>query len=256
MLIGITHAVSPNLNACELSFIEREAINCQLALQQQAEYSAALERCGVSVKHLSTNLSDPDSCFVEDTAIVLDELAVITSMGVESRRGETEAMAAELAKYRELVRINLPATIEGGDCLRVGRKIFVGQSGRTNARGIEELTRILKPHGYDVIPVRLKESLHLKSGCTAIDEETLIVNPQGLELEPFEKFRLLSVPDGEFNAANTLRVRETLFVQSGFPKTVEMLERYCAKVELLDISEFRKAEAGLTCLSIIFQEPD
>jgi dimethylargininase len=253
MLIGLTRAVSPNLPDCELTFIKRGPINYHLAVQQHDEYCAALTRRGVEVKTLPASITHPDSCFVEDTTIVLDEFAVITSMGIASRRGEIPAIEAELAKHRELTHIRLPATIEGGDVLRVKRTLFVGLSNRTNARGIEELTRILKPRGYTVHHVEMRDSLHLKSACTAIDEETLLVNPKGIDLAPFKKYKVLFTPDGEPDAANTLRVKDSVFLQAGFPKTAELVERHCERLETLDISEFRKAEAALTCLSIIFR---
>lgn len=141
MLVGFTRAVSPKFASCEVTYIERVPINYELAVQQHDRYCEVLRKCGVVVKQLSA-LSYPDSCFVEDTAIVIDELAIITSMGSASRRGETVAIEPELAKYREIVQIQLPATIEGGDVLQVGKKLFVGLSSRTNAEGIKELARI------------------------------------------------------------------------------------------------------------------
>ena len=205
------------------------------------------------VKQLSENESYPDSCFVEDTAIVVDELAIICSMGVSSRRGETRLIERELSKYREIARISLPATIEGGDVLRIGKKIFVGQSSRTNLEGIEELARILEPSGYRIVRVRTKGSLHLKSACTAIDDETLFVNPEWVELDAFRGFKLAYTPADEPWSANILRVGATVCVQAGFPRAVELIEGVAERVEIIDISELRKAEGGLTCSSIIFE---
>jgi dimethylargininase len=177
MLRAIAHNISPNISQCELTFVDRSPIDFELAKRQHEEYCAALERLGVAVTLLSGNESFPDCCFVEDTAVVVDELAAICSMGAPSRRGETKLIERELSKYREISCICLPATIDGGDVLRIGKKIFVGQSSRTNAQGIEDLARLLVPLGYRVVPVRTKGSLHLKSACTAIDYETLFVNP-------------------------------------------------------------------------------
>jgi dimethylargininase len=190
---------------------------------------------------------------VEDTAIVVEELAIICSMGVSSRRGETRLIARELSRYREIAHISLPATIEGGDVLRIGKKIFVGQSGRTNLEGIEELARILEPCGYRVVPVQTKGSLHLKSACTAIDEETLFVNPEWVELGAFRGFKLVYTPAEEPWSANILRVGAAVCVQAGFPGAVELIARVAGRIEIIDISELRKAEAGLTCSSIIFE---
>jgi dimethylargininase len=212
-----------------------------------------LERLGVTVKQLTENESYPDSCFVEDTAIVLDELAIICSMGVPSRRGETGLIERELSEYRDIAHISLPATIEGGDVLQTGKRIFVGQSSRTNLQGIEELARISEPYGYRVVPVKTKGSLHFKSACTAIDEETLFVNPDWVELHALGGFNLLYTPADEPWSANLLRVGKTTCVQAGFPRAVELIERVAERVEVIDISELRKAEAGLTCSSIIFE---
>lgn len=255
MLRALTHQVSTRLAECEVTFVERSPIDLQLAAAQHDAYCAALERLGAVVTKLSENESYPDSCFVEDTAVVVDELAIICSMGVSSRRGETRLIERELSDYRDIARISLPATIEGGDVLRIGKKMFVGQSSRTNRQGVEELARILVPHGYCVLPVRVRGSLHLKSACTAIDEETLFVNPDGVELGALSGFKLLKTPDDEPGAANLLRVGKTTCIQAGFPRALELIERVAERVEVIDISELRKAEAGLTCSSIIFESP-
>lgn len=249
--MGFTRAVSPKFASCEVTYIERVPINYELAVQQHDRYCEVLRKCGVVVKQLSA-LSYPDSCFVEDTAIVIDELAIITSMGSASRRGETVAIEPELAKYREIVQIQLPATIEGGDVLQVGKKLFVGLSSRTNAEGIKELARIVEPLGYSVSPVNINSSLHLKTACTAVNDEILLVNPRWVDLEPFKGFNVLSTPDDELWAANTLRINDVICLQAGFPKTVELVQKLHDRIEIFDISEFRKAEAGISCLSIIF----
>ena len=253
MLRAITHKVSPRIAQCEVTFIDRSPINLRLAVRQHDDYCDALKKLGVIVKELSENESYPDSCFLEDTAIVVDELAIICSMGVSSRRGETRLIERELSKYREIAHISLPATIEGGDVLRLGKKIFVGQSSRTNLKGVEELARILESYGYSVLQVRTKGSLHLKSACTAIDEETLFVNPDWVELDAFRGFNLLYTPPEEPWSANLLRVGTTVCVQAGFPRALELIERVAERIEVIDISELRKAEAGLTCSSIIFE---
>ena len=253
MLRALTHKISPGIAECELTFIDRSPIDLQRAIRQHEDYCAVLKKLGVTVENLSENESYPDACFVEDTAIVVDELAVICSMGVASRRGETTLIERELSKYRDIARLSLPATIEGGDVLRIGKRIFVGQSRRTNTQGIEGLARILEPHGYKVVPVRTKGSLHFKSACTAIDDETLFVNPDGVDLEALGGFNLVLTPAEEPWSANLLRVGTTVCLQAGFPKAIELVKRLAERVEIIDISELRKAEAGLTCSSIIFE---
>jgi dimethylargininase len=252
MLRALTHKVSSRISECELTFVERAPIDYQLARCQHDEYESLLTRLGVSVTSLSENDHYPDACFVEDTAIVVDELAVICSMGVSSRRGETPLIARELANYRELTHISLPATIEGGDVLRVGRQILVGQSKRTNIDGIRALKRILEPIGYEVGPVTTVGGLHLKSGCTAIDDETLFVNPEWIDTKCLKGFKLLRTPSEEPASANVLRLGETVCLQSTFPRALDLIGGLVKRVETVDMSELRKAEAGLTCSSIIF----
>ena len=253
MLRALTHKVSSRIAECEVTFVDRLPIDLPRAARQHDDYCEALRGLGVIVEELSENESYPDACFVEDTAIVVDELAIICSMGVASRRGETMLIERELSKYRDIAHISLPATIEGGDVLRIGKKIFIGRSSRTNLEGIEGLTRILEPYGYRVVPVQTKGSLHLKSACTAIDEETLFVNPEWVELDAFRGFKLAYTPAEEPWSANILRVGTSVCVQAGFPRALELLERMAERVEVIDISELRKAEAGLTCSSIIFE---
>ena len=255
MLRAITHKVSPLIDKCELTFIDRSPIDLPLATRQHDYYCAVLEKLGVTVSKLSGNESYPDSCFVEDTAIVVDELAVICSMGVSSRRGETNLIERELSKYRGIVHITLPATIEGGDVLRVGKKIFVGQSGRTNIEGVQELKRLLEPYGYRVVPMRTKGSLHLKSACTAIDDETVFVNPDWVEVDALKGFNLMYTPAEEPWSANVVRVGAAVCIQAGFPRAAELIGSVAERVEIIDTSELRKAEAGLTCSSIIFESP-
>ena len=236
-----------------MTFVDRSPIDLELANRQHDAYCAALSKLGVTVTELSENGSYPDCCFVEDTAIVVDELAVICSMGVPSRRGETTLIERELSRYRNIARISMPATIEGGDVLRVGKKIFVGQSSRTNPSGIAELTGLLEPLGYIVVSVKTRDSLHFKSACTAIDDQTLFVNPDWIELDVLSDFNLVHTPAEEPWSANVLRVGATVCVQAGFPRAAELIARVVDAVEIVDTSELRKAEAGLTCSSIIFE---
>jgi dimethylargininase len=195
----------------------------------------------------------PDACFVEDTAVVVDEVAVICSMGVPSRRGEASLIARELAHYRKLEQILAPASIEGGDVLRVGNQIFVGQSRRTNATGIQAFKKILEPFGYRIIPVPTRDGLHFKSGCTALNEETLFVNPDWIDIDPLKDFKLLFTHATEPASANVLKVDQTVCLQADFPRAIDQVSSVLERVEIIDMSELRKAEAGLTCSSIIFE---
>jgi dimethylargininase len=253
MLVAITRDVSPAISNCELTFVERQPIDHGLACRQLEQYRAALQMCGVEVRRLAADGRYPDSCFVEDTAIVVDELAIMASMGAPSRRGETEAIEAELSTHRVIARVTLPATVDGGDVLRVGRRMLVGRSSRTNEAGIRQLASILKPFQYKVIPVRTSRGLHLKSACTAINDETLLLNQDWVDIRDLDGFELIFTPRDEASAANILKVEQTLFVQAGFPKTMQRLQEIHSIVEAIDTSELQKAEGALTCLSIIFK---
>ena len=176
MLTAITRAVSPAFVRCELSFMDRKPIDLARAREQHRAYEVLLAKLGARVISLSPEPDLPDSMFVEDPAIVLDELAVIFPLGTETRRREAPSLAQEVAKYRKLAYVQLPGTLEGGDVLRIGRKLFVGLTKRSNAEGIRQLAEIVGPHGYEVIPVPVTGCLHLKSAVTWIGENTLLAN--------------------------------------------------------------------------------
>jgi dimethylargininase len=253
MTLAITKAPAHSLVNCELTYLDREPIQYERAVQQHQAYCATLRLCGLEVVTLPADEAFPDSVFVEDTAIVLDEMAVMTSPGAVSRRGEVEAMAAELAQYRPVEHIHLPATLEGGDVLRIGKTLYVGHSPRTNAAGIERLRELAAPYGYRVVAVRVTGCLHLKTGCTVLDDETLLVHPGWIDLTEFAGFRVLEIHPEEPFAANVMRLGGTIVMNSASPATVEKVERQGYTVLDVDISEFMKAEAGLTCMSLIVE---
>jgi dimethylargininase len=237
-----------------LTFINREPINFDQAVRQHQNYQQLPRSLGVSVTQIPAQEDCPDCCFIEDTAVVLDELAVITRPGSEARRREVVGVVPIVRKYRkEIVAIEPPATLEGGDVLRVGRKLFVGMTERTNRQGIEALRGFVAPHGYAVYSVNVPGALHLKSVCTAVDEHTILAEPSRLDLSAFSEFDVIEVPPQEWMAANILLVNQTVCVHSGFGETQRLLQRRGFDVRTVDISEFLKAEAGLTCMSLIFQ---
>ena len=250
--MAITHLPSPNLQNCELTFLESEAINMEKANVQHQNYRAMLERCGAKVTVLDDNIALPDSVFVEDPIIVFDEIAVLTSMGVKSRRAESEAMEKVFAPYRQVKRIDLPAKIEGGDVLKVGKKIFVGESSRTNKEGIQALEAIIKPLGYEVIAVKVTGCLHLKTGVTALDDQTVFINPAWVDAKAFQGFSQIETLSNEPFGANVLKIGDTLCMNEAFPKSITLIKSLGYKVETVNISEFVKAEAGLTCMSVLF----
>ncbi|HEX8424006.1 MAG TPA: arginine deiminase family protein, partial [Pyrinomonadaceae bacterium] len=226
MLKAITRAVSRNIDRCELTFRRREGVDYEKAIGQHEAYCNLLRRLGVEVLNLEASDALPDCCFVADTAIMLDELAVIASLGAPSRRGEIAAVEKILSPHHEVTRIEPPATLDGGDVVRLGKELFVGCSSRTNTEGIEFLTRIVQPFGYRVTPVAVTGSLHLTTACSALDEETVLLNPCWIDDRPFKRFRILPVAEDEPWAASTVRVGRALCVESHAPRTLQMVARH------------------------------
>jgi dimethylargininase len=254
MLKAITRAVSRNISRCELTFRQRERIDYEKAVRQHAAYRDLLRRRGAEVLDLEASDECPDCCFVADTAVVLEEMAVIASPGSRSRQGEVRAVEEVLSLHREVAHIAPPATLDGGDTVVIANRIFIGRSERTNTEGIESLTRIARSLGYNVIPVSVVGSLHLSTACSALDEETVLLNPRWIDPAPFARYRVLNVPEDEPWSASTMRIGEAVCVEAGAPRTLDLVGRHCAEVEVLDISEFRKAEGSLPCLSILFHD--
>ena len=244
-----------SLDACELTYMEREPIDAAVAAAQHRGYRGALEACGARVVTLPPAEEFPDSVFVEDAAIVLDEVAVLTRPAGESRRGEVGLLEPEVARLRPVVRVEPPATLEGGDVLRLGRALYVGLSPRTNAEGADALRRLAAPHGYEVVVVEPRGCLHLKTGCSALDEETVIVNPEWVDAAAFRGREVLPVDAAEPWAANVLRVGGSVCVSAAFPRTADALAARGFDVRAVEVSEFAKAEGGLTCLSLLFRQP-
>lgn len=196
----------------------------------------------------------PDGVFVEDTAVVLDEVAVMTSPAPPSRRGERAVVEATLSPFRPPVRLPEDAFLEGGDVLRIDRTLFVGLSGRTGEAGVRALREIVEPHGYSVIPVRVTGCLHLKSAVCALDEMTVLVNKMWVDTKPFDGLRLVEVPAAEPFGANILRLPGAVVVSSAFPETAEVIRGLGHRVVTVDVSELHKAESGVTCMSLVFTD--
>jgi dimethylargininase len=251
-LTVVTHLPSPKLQNCELTFLDSEKIDIKKAQLEHQEYCKMIERCGAEVTILDENKDLADSVFVEDPIIVFDEIAVLTSMGVESRRKESEYMKKIFSKYREIKEIKLPAKIEGGDVLKIGEKIFVGLSARTNQEGIDCLENIIKPYGYEVIAVKVPGCLHLKTGCTALDDKTILINSKWVDENTFSGFKKIEVPESEPFGANILKINDVICMNKTFSETLNLVKSFGYKTESTDISEFVKAEAGLTCMSVPF----
>lgn len=253
MLLALTRDVSPALAQCELTHLSRVPIDVGVARAQHAAYERALARLGCTVRRLEAGPDMPDSVFIEDIALVFAELAVATRPGAESRRAETAAVEAALGKHRRLVRIEPPGTLDGGDVLVAGRKVFVGCSSRTNLAAVEQLRTLLAPSGYSVAAVRVTGCLHLKSAVTSLGDGALLVNRAWTPVEPFAGFELVDVHPDEASAANALPVGGGLIFPAAFPRTRERLERRGLEVRTVDASELAKAEGAVTCCSLVFE---
>jgi dimethylargininase len=249
---ALVNRPSSALADCELTFLERDAIDVGRARRQHEAYVESLRALGADVHVLHVNPTCPDGVFVEDVAVILDEVAVVTSMGSASRRGELPAMKEAIARVRKTADLALPATLEGGDVLRVGRTLFVGLSSRTNRDGMEALRAIARPLGYTVVPVDVFGCLHLKTCITALDDEACLVNRRWLDAAPFAGFRLIDVAPGEPWGANVVRLPLGSLMNAACPETAARVRELGYTVRVVDISEFGKAEAGLTCMSLLF----
>ena len=256
MLTAITRAVSPAIVNCELTFVARQPINLSKARAQHRAYEQLLEKLGARIISLPAEPNLPDSMFVEDPATVLDELAVILPLGTESRRPEAVSLAQALSKFRKIAYVTPPGSLEGGDVLRIDRKLFVGLSTRTNAEGIRQLSALLAPHSYEVISVPVTGCLHLKSAVTYLGRNTLLANRAWFDVAPFAGYHWIDVAPEEPHAANALALGDTIIFPASFPLTRARLEGRGFSVTPLDISELQKAESGLTCSSLLFAAPD
>jgi N-Dimethylarginine dimethylaminohydrolase len=253
MWIAVTREVSPALGDCELSYVSREAIDVVRANAQHRDYQRALEILGCRLLTLPAEPDLPDSVFVEDVAIVLDEVAVLTRPGALSRRAEVASVAEVLRRYRPVLAIEAPGTLDGGDVLRIGRTLYVGESARSNAAGIAQLRDLLAGHGYAVQGVPTRGCLHLKSSVTQLRDDTLLLQPEWVDRERFADFKIIEVDPAEPHAANVLRIGDALVMPASFPRTRQRLLDAGFQVMAVDVSELQKAEGAVTCCSLVFR---
>ena len=259
MLTAITRDVSRTLGACELSYVERTSIDVDRAQRQHRAYQDALRSLGCRVISLPPEHELPDAVFVEDVALVFDEIAIRTRPGAASRRAEVASVANALASYRTVRSIEAPGTIDGGDVLRIGRTIHVGRSARSNAAAIEQLQAIVGPsalgsRGFTVQTVPIRGCLHLKSAVTEVADGIVLINPDWVDRAAFSRFHQIEIDPSEPHAANGLRVGDGLIYPANFPLTTQRLADAGIAVTCVDVSELQKAEGAATCCSIVFNE--
>ena len=255
MVIAITREVSPAMKNCELTHLARQPIDIDLARQQHRAYEEALKKLGCEVQRLPVEPDLPDSVFVEDAAIVLDEIAIITRPGAVSRRPETTSIASALKPYRRLCMVEPPGTEDGGDVLVVGKNVYVGQSSRSNAPAIEQMQNYLSSFGYIVQSIDVRGFLHLKSAVTLIAKDTLLINPAWVDASIFGELRIVEVDPREPYSANALWIGNGVIYPANFPHTRQRIEQVLEKRKMqlyaVDVSEFQKAEGAVTCCSLI-----
>lgn len=251
MTVALTRPTGDELALCELTHLDRVPIDVDRACKQHEAYLDTLRSLGVEVIELERLPNHPDAVFVEDTALVLAEVAVVLRPGAESRRGECESVARELARYRPVVELAAPATLDGGDIIVFGRQILVGETSRSNHEGIGALRDMVKPFGYSVEAVPVQGVLHLKSAATVVDDETLIYNRGQVDLG-FVGARLIAAHPDEPQGANVVRIGEVLLADASAPRTLESLSKHNTRIRAVHVDEFAKAEGAISCKGIIF----
>ena len=251
MLTAITREVNTGMGNCELTFMPRVGIDIGLASQQHQQYQSVLSSLGCDVITAPTVSGLADSVFIEDTALVLDELAVLCRPGAESRRAEVTGVRNILQRYRTLESIQLPGTLDGGDLLRIGNVIFAGLSTRSNQSGIDQLRDIVIDYGFSVKTVKTTKCLHLKSAVSEVAPGTLLINPDWIDDSAFDDYELIEADREEPHGANALLVGRNVLFPASFPRTTDKLVTRGINVTPIDLSELQKAEGAATCCSLI-----
>lgn len=254
--VALVRPPADTLGACELTHLERAPIDLAAARAEHTAYCALLEQAGFEVVALNADRAFPDGVFVEDTAVVLDEVAILCRPGARSRRGEVASVASVLEGYRPLRACpeqvgGAPASLDGGDVLVVGRRLFVGLGTRSNQAAVTWLAETLSPDGYSVQGVTVRDALHLKTAITALDDHTVILNPAWVDPERFGDVRVVTVDPAEPMAGNVLNLGAHRVMNAACPRTIEKVESAGFSVVVHDLTELAKAEAGLTCSSLL-----
>jgi dimethylargininase len=225
----------------------------QRALEQHKAYIEALKNAGLTIRVLEEEDLHPDSTFIEDVALCTSEFAVITRPGAESRRKEIQGIRYVLQEFFDNIEeIIFPGTLEAGDVMMVGNHFFIGLSSRTNIFGAEQLIQILEKYGMTGSTLTLKKLLHLKSGASYLENNNLLVGEEMSGYKDFDRYNRIIVETGESYAANSLWINGTVLVPAGFPETRRRIMSAGYRTVVLDVSEFRKVDGGLSCLSLRF----
>jgi len=247
---AFTRAVSPRIAECQLTHLDRVPIDPAKAVRQHAAYERALADAGYELVRLPELADDPDAVFVEDTALILGEHVLITRPGVASRADETDSTADGLQAHFQVRRLQ-HGHLDGGDVLRIARRLYVGVSTRTDPEGIAALAELVGPLGYDVVTAKAGACLHLKTGATVANGNLLLYNRQAIDPTQFADVEAVPVDEAEPAAANCVSAGDRVILPAGNPRTADMLRGRGLTVVEVDVSELQKAEAGVTCMSLL-----
>ncbi len=253
-LIAITRGVSQSFKACELTHLERTPIDVDLAREQHAAYTELLRQLGCEVIELPADDAQPDCVFIEDTALVFDEIAIATVPGAPSRRDEVDPVAGALANHRNVVFRSGDATLDGGDVMVIGKDVYIGVGGRSEATAVFEVHSHLENWDYSVHPVPITGALHLKTAATRLRDDLILANTSWVDPAAFGERRILEVDPGEPMAGNVLTIGTDVIMPKSHPKTAERIRHAGLTTHLVDVSELQKAEGGVTCCSLIFRK--
>ena len=230
---------------------EAASINIQKAQQQHTAYCKALQTSGLTVEVLEPLDAFPDSVFIEDNALILDGQVVLCSMKEHTRQGEVDFLAKSFQSRLPMLQLNPPVFMDGGDILQTEDTVFVGQSQRTNPKAVTVLQSLTLKQ---VIPVQVKKGLHLKTSVSALGGNLLVINPSHVEAELFRGFEWIEVEEEEAYAVNCLAVEENVILPAGFPKLEQQIQKHGLSTLPVEMSEFQKADGGVTCLSILIND--
>jgi len=247
---AIVRPVPDSYDRCIRKNVEK--IDVALAKGQHAEYCKALQKLGLKLIWIKGDDTLPDSCFVEDTAIIIGKKAIICNMKIKSRAPEVIEVAKVLEKLKETYYIKPPATVDGGDVLKIENKVFVGLSARTNLHAVHQLKKVLEGSDIEIVPVKVQNVLHLKSACTYLGNNYIVLSKGHFDVSVLRDYEKIVVPRGEEYAADSLAINGTVLMARGYPKTKKLVENEGFSVKEIEMSEFRKGEGALTCLSIIW----
>lgn len=249
---AIIRGVPNTYDKCIKSPEIETTINVELAKQQHSQYCETLRQVGLTLIPIDADDRFPDCCFVEDPAFVIEDKAIISIMGAKSRVGEEIEVEKTLSRFKKVYKIDPPGTIEGGDVLRINEKIYIGLSKRTNRSAIQQVNNIVSEYGYQVIPVKIEHTLHLKSAFTYLGNDSIVISPGHLDNKLFSEYNKIIIPKIEAHGANCLSINGRVLIQEGYPSTKKLIQDKGFETVTIEVSEFRKGGGSLSCLSIIF----